>query len=81
MTFQVRYFASLRDLTGVAEEAVTLAPGADLETLWASLVERYPGLGSLGYRPAVACDMEYADWTRRLDGVREVALLPPVSGG
>jgi molybdopterin converting factor small subunit len=28
-----------------------------------------------------ACDREYATWDRPLAGVREVAFLPPVSGG
>jgi len=29
----------------------------------------------------VACDVEYRDWSAKLDGVREVAFLPPISGG
>jgi len=49
--------------------------------LWSALIERYPGLKSTGFLPLVACDMEYATWDANLDGVREVAFLPPVSGG
>jgi molybdopterin converting factor small subunit len=78
---EVRYLASLAERAGRAAEFVELDPGADVERLWARLVERHPALGQLGYRPLVACDLEYAAWDRRLDGVREVAFLPPVSGG
>ena len=53
----------------------------DVEGLWALLLERHPALGELGFKPLVACDLDYADWDRKLDGVREVAFLPPVSGG
>jgi molybdopterin converting factor small subunit len=45
------------------------------------LVARHPALDAIGYRPLVACDLEYSSWDRALDGVREVAFLPPVSGG
>ena len=40
-----------------------------------------PALRNLDYRPLVACDLSYADWDAALDGVAEVAFLPPVSGG
>ena len=81
MRIEVRYFASLTDVVGTSVETVELEPGARVEDLWASLTERHPGLASLGFRPMVACDMEYEDWDQPLDGVREVAFLPPVSGG
>ena len=81
MNVAVRYFASLVDLTGVACERVEVGPDDGVEQLWALLVSRHPGLGDLGFRPMVACDMEYASWHRKLDGVHEVAFLPPVSGG
>jgi molybdopterin converting factor subunit 1 len=77
----VRYFASLRDRAGVASETVEVADGADVAALWEMLTVRHPALGVPGYRPMVACDLEYASWDRELSGVREVAFLPPVSGG
>ena len=80
-TIEVRYFASLTDLTGRQQERVDLPDGATVEDLWRRLVERYPRLGELSYRPMVACDLEYAAWTDALDGVGEVGFLPPVSGG
>ena len=58
-----------------------VAEGATVSALWRAHVERYPPLGTLAYRPLVACDMGYSSWERELAGVREVAFLPPVSGG
>jgi molybdopterin synthase sulfur carrier subunit len=81
MKVEVRYFASLADAVGQAHETVELGDGETVEGLWAALVARHPELGRVKFRPLVACDMDYADWDRALDGVREVAFLPPVSGG
>jgi molybdopterin synthase sulfur carrier subunit len=81
MTIDVRFFASLADSTGAAETRVELPAGSDVAALWRTLVERFPDLGAAGFRPLVACDMEYARWDASLDGVREVAFLPPLSGG
>lgn len=80
MTVEVRYFASLVDRVGVAAERVE-NPGESVAELWDLLVRRHPALGAIGYRPLVACDLEYASWDRALEGVREVSFLPPVSGG
>ena len=80
-TLQVRFFASLVDRTGRSEETVEIDPSSDVEGLWRLLVGRHPSLADVGFRPLVACDRVYASWDRRLDGVGEVAFLPPVSGG
>ncbi len=80
-TVEVRYFASLADRAGRASEALEIGDDARVEDLWTLVLERHPGLGGLRRRPLVACDLEYATWDRRLAGVREVAFLPPVSGG
>ena len=81
MTLRVLYFASLRDRAGVGEETVEIAPGTDVTALWSLLGERHPPLSAAGVKPLVACDRAYAAWDRVLDGVAEVAFLPPVSGG
>ena len=81
MTIEVLFFASLADAVGRARETVELDEGTTVTELWRALVERHPGLGELAYRPLVACDMDYSSWERELAGVREVAFLPPVSGG
>lgn len=77
----MRYFASLADRTGCAAEQVEIGEGADVATLWGLLLDRHPDLLRIGCRPLAACDRAYAGWDRPLDGVREVAFLPPVSGG
>lgn len=81
MKLSVRYFASLTDATGCTAEEIELPAGSNVQALWQALLERHPKLGDKEYRPMVACDLEYADWQSPLDGVCEVAFLPPVSGG
>ena len=81
MKLEVRYFASLVELTGRTSETLDIEDGADIRALWSVLLDRHPGLADRSYRPLVACDMNYADWDSRILGVREVAFLPPVSGG
>ena len=81
MNVEVRYFASLVDRTGVDVETIEVAPDDDIATLWTRLVERHPKLAGIGFRPMAACDLEYSGWDRTLGGVKEVAFLPPVSGG
>jgi len=81
VTVEVLYFASLADVVGRARETVQLEGDPTVEHLWDALVARHPGLAQVRFRPLVACDLDYADWNRTLAGVREVAFLPPVSGG
>lgn len=81
MTLRVLYFASLQDRTGLREERLDVPAATDVAGLWSRLQERHPRLREVTVRPLVACDMAYASWDRRLDGVAEVAFLPPVSGG
>ena len=81
MLIEVRFFASLVQRAGCATETVEVDPSTDVRGLWTLLVRRHPALGDLAYEPLVACDLEYAEWTRTVDGVGEVAFLPPMSGG
>ncbi len=81
MKLDVRFFASLAERTGCSSESITVGEDASVEDLWRELVERHPSLAEIAFRPLVACDMDYAGWDRTLAGVREVAFLPPVSGG
>ena len=81
MHLQVRYFASLPDRTGTRAESLDVEPSTTVADLWSLLQARHPGLRDVTVRPMAACDLEYASWDRPLAGVREVAFLPPVSGG
>ena len=81
MRIEVRFFASLAERAGRRTDTIEVDAGASVAELWRLLLARYPGLADTGVRPLVACDMVYAEWETTLDGVGEVAFLPPVSGG
>jgi molybdopterin converting factor small subunit len=81
MVVEVRYFASLAQHAGRSRESVELRDDADVTALWRTLQQRHPGLADIGFRPLVACDLNYAGWDDTLAGVHEVAFLPPFSGG
>jgi molybdopterin converting factor subunit 1 len=81
VTVEVLYFASLRERVGTARETVEVDPGQDVASLWDALVRRHPALAEVTPRPMAACDRVYSPYGRSLAGVREVAFLPPVSGG
>ncbi len=82
---KLRYFAWLRQRTGLAEEEVEPPPEvrcvADLKH-W--LADRHPRFGEVLAAPGVvrcAVDQEYAEDDTPLEGAREVAFFPPVTGG
>ena len=81
MLIRYRLFASLAEAAGETGGSAELPGNAAVQDLWEELERRHPVLAGLGYRPMVACDMEYASWESGLAGVGEVAFLPPVSGG
>jgi molybdopterin converting factor small subunit len=81
MSVQVLWFASLADRTGTRLERVPTDGIASVEDLWQSLTKRHPALELVSTRPLPTCDGKRVSWSTRLDGVREVAFLPPVSGG
>lgn len=79
MTVRVRLFAALRDLAGAAEvEAEGATVGAVLDDLAGRYGERFATIAAAG---SVVVDGDRADRGRALDGAREVAVLPPFSGG
>lgn len=76
---RVRLFAALRDLAGAAEvESAGVTVGAVLDDLGARYGERFAAIAAAG---SVVVDGDRADRDRRLDDAREVAVLPPFSGG
>ncbi len=78
MDIKVRYFASMRDRMGRAEETVTVdREGITVEELWRQVAggqEMPPNL-------LIAVNMEYTDASRQLKSGDEVAFFPPVTGG
>ena len=82
-TVSVLYFAALRDLAGVSEDAVEL-PAARLrvEELLAELESKRPALrGRLRAGVRVAVNEEFVELSQALSTGDVVALIPPVSGG
>ena len=76
------YFAAVRELAGVDEEAVELPPEVvTVADLPAWLERRYPSLrGRLG-SVRFARNEQFALATEALDAGDVVAVIPPVAGG
>ena len=75
----VLYFASLREVAGMASERVeTSAP--DLQGLYAELQARH-GFALPVDRLRVAVNGAFARWDAVLGEGSEIAFIPPVSGG
>jgi molybdopterin synthase sulfur carrier subunit len=85
MSVKIRYFAWLREKTGVSEETVTLPAGvATIADLIAWLARRGPEFQDAFARPEAvraAIDQVHAKPMTRLAGAREIAFFPPVTGG
>jgi diacylglycerol kinase family enzyme/molybdopterin converting factor small subunit len=76
---RVRLFAALRDLAGEREIDVE---GATVEEIVGALTEKFGDrFGAIARSGSAVVDGERVEWTHRLNGTEEVALLPPVSGG
>jgi molybdopterin synthase sulfur carrier subunit len=83
MKIDIRYFAWLRERTGLGSETVETSA-----TTVAELIEDLKRRGE-GHAAAfedmravrVAVDQDLSDVSARLDGVREVAFFPPMTGG
>jgi molybdopterin converting factor subunit 1 len=81
MRVTVRLFARLRDITGAAELARDLAPGATIRDVWRQLAHEFPELASYERSISSAVNADYARMDQVVGEGDEVALLPPVSGG
>jgi molybdopterin synthase sulfur carrier subunit len=76
LEIQLLAFAQARDLLGFAS---CVAPCAREETARAILGRIAPGVSLAHWR--VALDGEYATWDTPVGTAREMAIIPPVSGG
>jgi molybdopterin converting factor subunit 1 len=82
MTVVILYFAALRELLGITEEKLAVAPGTlTVEALAEQLAERHPKLrphlGSVRF----AVNEAFVKATALVRDGDTVALIPPVSGG
>ncbi|MFC4218094.1 molybdopterin converting factor subunit 1 [Pseudophaeobacter arcticus] len=79
----VVYFAWVRERIGVPRERVETgaATVADLVAELSAREERYGAAFADLSALRVALDQELADFAAPLEGVREVAFFPPMTGG
>jgi len=79
----VLYFAWVRERIGVPKEQVdsVAATVADLVDELRAREERYAAAFADLSALRVAVDQELADFDAPLEGVREVAFFPPMTGG
>jgi molybdopterin synthase sulfur carrier subunit len=79
----VVYFAWVRERIGLPQETVQ-TEAATVRDLVAELIareERYAAAFADTSALRVALDQELADFDAALEGVREVAFFPPMTGG
>jgi molybdopterin synthase sulfur carrier subunit len=77
MSIQVKFFASLRERMGRAEELVEATAGHTVADVWA----RAAGGKPMPPNTLTAVNMEYAELTQIVRDGDEVAFFPPVTGG
>ncbi len=78
MQINVKYFASMRERMGCAEQQVQVSElSLTVETLWQGYLADVP----LPVNTLVAVNMEYCDLATPLGEGDEVAFFPPVTGG
>lgn len=79
----VMYFAWVRERIGMPQETVetTAATVNDLISELTAREDRYAAAFADTSALRVALDQELSDFDASLDGVREVAFFPPMTGG
>lgn len=77
MSIKVRYFASLKERVGRAEDAATIAAPISARALWLQCVPDLPP----PEQTLVAINLNYADWDSVVKDGDEIAFFPPVTGG
>ena len=77
MAIKVKFFASLREKTGRAEESVEFSTGLTASQVWSRATDGAAPPEKL----MVAVNMEYVRGDPVLQDNDEVAFFPPVTGG
>jgi molybdopterin synthase sulfur carrier subunit len=74
---RVRYFASLRERLGRAEDSVMIEPGTTVAEVWTKVT----GGGDMPANLLMAVNLEYVRPEQPVRDGDEVAFFPPVTGG
>jgi molybdopterin converting factor subunit 1 len=78
---RVRYFASIREYTGLREEQVEVPEGSTAEALKKRVQQLHTSLKAQEANILVAVNGSFVEPKHVLRAGDEVALFPPVSGG
>jgi sulfur-carrier protein len=81
LMLRVRYFASIREYTGLREEQVEVPEGSTAEALKRRVQRLHTSLKAQEANILVAVNGSFVEPKRVLKMGDEVALFPPVSGG
>ncbi len=81
MRLRVRYFASIREFTGLPEEEIEISEGSTAENLKRKVQVMHASLEGQETNILVAVNGSFVEPKRALRPGDEVALFPPVSGG
>ena len=76
MTIQVRFFASLREQLGMAEQQFESSDNLSVAQVW----QQVTGV-EMPANTLMAVNMEYVDGKHAVSDGDEVAFFPPVTGG
>ena len=81
MNIHIRYFASLREITGQNEETLSLPEDTTVAALRDTLLACYPRLQTVMERAVCAVNHHYVSAETILHEGDEVVFIPPVGGG
>ena len=79
LQIQVTYFAKLRELTGLDQEAFSMMKGSNPNDVLESINERHQI--DIGSNFKIAVNDEFSDWDIKLNDGDRLVFIPPVTGG
>lgn len=77
MSIRVRYFASLKEKVGRAEDNLTITGSLTVRDVWNHAHPELPLPGNI----LAAVNMDYVEFDSNVQDGDEVAFFPPVTGG
>ena len=81
MNVRVKFYAQLRELIGVHELELELAPGATVRELLENIYAQQPPLRAYDKSILIGAGLEFVDRNYNLNPDEEIAIMPPVQGG